>query len=188
MSRVETLLAPLAGYRSDQVARYVWQLDELRRSLLFDVAGLSPSELRWQPRPGMNTIGMLLAHIAYAESHLVQVGLERKQASDTRSVIGITEEDEGMPLAAGAPPSPMLDRLTLDEFVDMLARARAYTKRVASVLEDGDLDHRVVRRRPDGTERVFNLGWVFYHLLEHEAGHRAQINLLKHLGRAMKHA
>src|SRR5262249_4747799 len=114
--------------------------------------------------------------------------LERKPTSDTESVIGITEEDEGMPLAAGAPPSPAVDDLTLDEFVDMLARARAYTKRVAAALPDEDLDHPVVRRRPDGTERVFNLGWVFYHLLEHEAGHRAQINLLKHLGRAMKHA
>ena len=29
--------------------------------------------------------------------------------------------------------------------------------------------------------RVFNVGWVLYHLIEHEAGHRGQINLLRHL-------
>jgi len=37
--------------------------------------------------------------------------------------------------------------------------------------------------RPDGSERVFNVGWVLYHILEHEAGHRGQINLLRHLER-----
>jgi hypothetical protein len=53
----------------------------------------------------MNTSGMLLAHIAYAENHLTQVGLEGKPTSDTRAVIGISEAEEGLPLAAGAPPS-----------------------------------------------------------------------------------
>jgi len=28
---------------------------------------------------------------------------------------------------------------------------------------------------------VFNVGWVFYHMIEHEAGHHGQINLLRHL-------
>jgi hypothetical protein len=31
--------------------------------------------------------------------------------------------------------------------------------------------------------RVFNVAWMLYHILEHEAGHRAQILLLLHLRR-----
>ena len=42
-------------------------------------------------------------------------------------------------------------------------------------------ERRVTRPRPDGGTRVFNPGWVLYHLIEHEAGHHAQINLLRHL-------
>ena len=181
---IETLLGPLPGFRSAAVSRYVWQLDAQRTSLLANVEGLPSAELHWQPHPGMNTIGMLLAHIAYAECHLAQIGLEGRATSDTKSVIGITEEDEGLPLAPGAPPSPALRGRTLADFLDLLSRARAYTTRIASALSDEDLERRIERpARPDGTRRTFNVGWVFYHLIEHEAGHRAQINLVRHLHR-----
>ena len=185
---IQTLLTAPPGYRSREVARFLWQMDEQRRLLLADVAGLTTAQLDWQPRRGMNTIGMLLAHIAYAESHLTQVGIEGKPSSDTRSVIGLSEEDEGLPLAPGAPPSPALLGRPLLDFEDMLARARSYTKRVAATLEDVDLDRHVERSRPDGSRRVFNLGWVFFHLIEHEAGHRGQINLLRHLERSHRRA
>jgi hypothetical protein len=131
----------------------------------------------------MNSIGMLLGHIAYAESHLTQVGLEGKPTSDTRAAIGISEEDEGMPLADGAPPSPALAGRDLTWFDQRLAQARNHTREVALTLSDADLLREVRRQRPDGTQRVFNVGWVFYHLLEHEAGHHGQINLLRHLQR-----
>ena len=32
------------------------------RALIADTRGLTPEALGWQPAPGMNTIGMLLAH------------------------------------------------------------------------------------------------------------------------------
>lgn len=177
---VETLLATPAGYRSPEVARFLWQMDEQRRALLADVRDATAEELQWQLAPGMNTIGMLLAHIAYAENHLTQVGLEGKPASDTRAVIGIGEEEEGLPLAAGASPSPALAGRSLAFFEELLSRARDYMRQVAAGLTTEDLDRQVFRTRPDGTRRVFNLGWVLYHLLEHEAGHRGQINLLRH--------
>ncbi|MEK7824216.1 MAG: DinB family protein, partial [Candidatus Eisenbacteria bacterium] len=99
---LQTLLETPPGFRSETVARFLWQLDEQRRALLDDTRGLTPQDLGWQPAPGMNTIGMLLAHIAYAENHLTQVGLEGKATSDTRAAIGITDEEEGLPLAPGA--------------------------------------------------------------------------------------
>jgi uncharacterized damage-inducible protein DinB len=183
-STLQTLLEIPPGYRSETVARFVWQLDEQRRALIDDTRGLTPEALGWQPAPGMNTIGMLLAHIAYAESHLTQVGLEGKATSDTRAAIGITAEEEGLPLAPGAPPSPALVGRDLAWFEGLLERARACTRKVALTMTDQDLARQVRRPRPDGTQRVFNVGWVLYHMLEHEAGHRGQINLLRHLMRS----
>ena len=181
---LQTLLETPPGFRSATVARFLWQLDEQRRALIEDSRGLTPADLGWQPAPGMNTIGMLLAHIAYAENHLTQIGLQGKATSDTRAVIGIGEEEEGLPLGPGAPPSPALARRDLAWFDGLLERARTYTRTVALTLTDEDLAREVRRPRPDGTQRVFNVGWVLYHMLEHEAGHRGQINLLRHLMRS----
>ena len=178
---VRTLLEAPPGFRSGSVARFLWQMDEQRRTLIAGTRDLSPEDLSWQPAPGMNTIGMLLAHIAYAENHLTQVGLEGRPTSDTQAAIGLSVEEEGMPLAEDAPPSPALAGRDLAWFDALLGRARDYTRRVAMTLEEADLAREVHRRRPDGTERVFNVGWVFYHLIEHEAGHRGQIALLKRL-------
>ena len=182
-ARHETLLLGLPGFGSSEVARFMWQLEAQRRALLGDVAGLDLATLDWQPKPGMNTIAMLLGHIAYAESHLTQVGLEGRATSDTKAVIGITEDEEGLPLAPEAPPSPALSGRPLADYEDMLRRARERLRESASRMSDADLAREVVRPRPDGSERVFNGSWVFYHLIEHEAGHRAQINLLRHLRR-----
>ena len=178
---VQTLLETPPGFRSATIARFLWQMDEQRRVLIKDTRGLSAKELEWQPAPGMNSIGMLLAHIAYAENHLAQVGLEGKPTSDVRAAIGISEQEEGMPLAEGAPPSPALAGRELAWFDALLERARTYTRGVATTFVEGDLAREVRRKRPDGSERVFNVGWVFYHMLEHEAGHHGQINLLRHL-------
>lgn len=179
---VTTRLETPEGYRSATVARFLWQIDEQRRTLTQDTRGLSPAELEWQAAPGMNSIGMLLAHIAFAETHLAQVGLNGETTGHAHDVIGITEEDEGMPLAPGAPPAPALSGKDLAFFDAALASARDHTRAIARTLDDDDLLVDVVRPpRPDGTRRVLNKGWVLYHILEHEAGHHAQINLLRHL-------
>ena len=47
----------------------------------------------------------------------------------------------------------------------------------------------VVRERKDGTKRILNGRWIYYHVLEHFAGHYGQILLLKHMrGDAVKRA
>ena len=181
MATIETLLATPPGYASAAAARFMWQLDAQRGSLLEDTRGLTPGDLAWQVAPGMNTIGMLLAHIAFAEAHLTQVGLSGEAVGHAHDVIGITEAEEGLPLPPEGRPPAALAGLDIGAFHAMLEKARVRTREVARILTDADLERRVTRSRPDGGGRVFNPGWVFYHLLEHEAGHRAQINLLRHL-------
>lgn len=179
--RISTLLATPDGFASREAARFVWQLDDQRAHLTEDTRGLAPAELEWQPAPGQNTIGMLLAHIAFAEVHLTQVGLLGEPAGHVADVIGITEADEGLPLPAGAPASSALAGRPLEYFDDLLRRSREYSRSVARRLTDADLAGIVIRPpRPDGTVREFDRAWVLYHLVEHEAGHRGQINLLRH--------
>jgi len=177
-----TLLVTPPGFASREAARFLWQMDEQRRALHEQTRGLTPEALRWQPAPGMNSMGMLLAHIAFAETHLVQVGVKGETTGHAHDVVGITEAEEGMPLAPGAEPPAALSGRPLEFFDDLLARARTHTRETLVTLTDADLE-RLIRRppRPDGTVREFNVAWVLYHLIEHESGHRAQIALLRHL-------
>jgi len=183
VSDVRSALDLPAGFASAAVARYVAQLDDQSRRLVAATAGLAPADLEWQAAPGTNSVGMLLAHIAYAEAHLTAVGLEGRATSDTKTLIGISEEDEGMPLAPGAGPSPALAGRDAAFFHGALAKARENLKRVARTLTDADLAREVMRPRPDGSRRVFTVDWVLYHLLEHEAMHHGQVLALVHLRR-----
>ena len=56
----------------------------------------------------------------------------------TRDVIGIGDEEEGLPLAQDAPPSPALAGRSLEWFDDLLRRARAHTTQVARGMVDAD--------------------------------------------------
>jgi len=185
MTVVHTVCRMPEGFRSVRAAWALWALDEQSRRLFADTADLTPAELEWQLAPGTNSIGMLLAHIAVAEVHIGAVALERRPTSDVRAVIGIGMEEEGLPLAEGAPPSPALAGHPVAWFHDLLARARANTHRIARTLDDEDLAREVPRPRPDGGTRILDAAWALYHLIEHEAGHHAQINQLRHLRRLL---
>jgi pimeloyl-ACP methyl ester carboxylesterase len=52
------------------------------------------------------------------------------------------------------------------------------------VIADSDLEREITRTRPDGTQRVINVRWYFYHILEHYSGHYGQVLLLRHLYKA----
>ncbi len=178
---VQTVLEVPAGYRSTHVARYLWQMDDQSRRLVEATRDMTAEELGWQLAPGANTMGMLLAHIAVAEAHLAAVGLEGLPDSDVPAVIGIRIEDDGLPLPPDGRPPAVLESRDIAFFHRMLSEARANTRRVAERLADGDLGRQVARTRPDGVQRLFNVDWVLYHMLEHESGHFGQILLLRHL-------
>jgi uncharacterized damage-inducible protein DinB len=179
-----TVLRLPDGFRSAEAALWFAALEDQRARLLKALDGIGAAELSWQPAPGMNTIGMLLAHLAVSEVHIVDVALARLPKSRVPEVIGLGTDDDGMPLPEdAAPPERFLGR-ELDYFLDLLRRARAHTREVTATLTDGDLVREVERpRQPDGSTRVFDPRWMLFHLVEHEAGHHAQILLLRHLYR-----
>jgi uncharacterized damage-inducible protein DinB len=177
---VKSFIRPAEGFRSSEAAIFYSQLEDQSRILLETVEGITPQELEWQPERGMNTIGMLLAHNAVAEVLWVQAGLLGMTDFDSKPVIGISIEEDGLPLDPEAEGPANLKGKTLAYYEDILAKARAYFRDAASRLTDADMEKEVIRKRPDGSRREANVRWVLYHMAEHYAGHRGQIQLLRH--------
>jgi uncharacterized damage-inducible protein DinB len=179
----QRILGPASGATSKLAGLFLWQLDDQSRRLTEDTRGATPDELSWQVTPGMNTIGMLLAHIAMVEIAWVEAGIrERPWACD--EVLQMNYKACGIPMPPDGLPPPDLAGRELAFFDDLLAKARAHTRQVVTPLTDANLERRFTLRR--GTDREFegNVGWTIYHVLEHEAGHYGQINLLRHQYRA----
>ena len=180
MPEVRHILVAPAGFRSREAGLFVAQMDDQNRRLTENTRGLSPAELEWQPAPGMNTIGMLLAHIAVVEVWWILNATVGQDRSDVRPALGIGGDDDGMPLAEGGRPPESLRGKPLEFFDDLLSRARAHTQKAVEGLDDLDLDREVRVATRDAKGRVLNVRWILYHVLEHEAGHYGQINLLRH--------
>jgi uncharacterized damage-inducible protein DinB len=181
MPDLHSFIRPPEGFRSREAGIFFAQLEDQTRILLETVRDITPQELEWQPERGTNTIGMLLAHNAVAETLWTQVALLGMKEFDCTIPLGIDCDDDGLPIAPGAEPPANLEGKPLAYYEDLLARARAYFKEAAIRLTDADMEKEVVRRRDDGSQRTFNLRWALYHMHEHFAGHRGQIQSLRHL-------
>lgn len=181
---VRSILEPAQGYASREVGSFVAQLDDQLARLTAATRDLTPEELEWQPRPGTNTIGMLLAHLAIVEVFWTALVLRREENFQSEATLGIGMDDDGMPIPEeGLPPATLAGK-DLAFYDDLLARGRAFVKESSRETSDSDLDREIPRTRADGTRRLINVRWYYYHLLEHFAGHYGQILLLRHLYRA----
>jgi uncharacterized damage-inducible protein DinB len=180
-SRIETCLirAP-RGYRNTEAALFLAQFDQLSDSLWQDLADIKPAELAWQPRRGMNTVGMLLAHNAIVEVFWMQRSGTGFDAVGLRRTLGIGIDDDGMPIPPEGAPPAALRGWNVADYRALHAKARAYAKRTAKAFTTADLERRVDVKRRDGKRFRFNIRWMLYHLLEHYAGHYGQILLLRH--------
>ncbi len=175
------LLQAPRGYRSPTAGLFVAQMDDQNRRLTEDLSGATGAELAWQPRPGMNTIGMLLAHNAVVEVWWIHVAMHGPEGFDARPVLGIDGDDDGMPCPPRGLPPQALAGKKLAFYDNLMERARAHTVREARRMTDADLDRRIRRiRKRDQQRQILNVRWILYHILEHEAGHYGQINLLRH--------
>lgn len=175
-----SFILPPPDFRSREAGSFIAQLDDQNQGLTEDTRDLTPAALEWQPRPGLNTIGMLFAHIAIVEVFWTQVGPLGLSAYETESELGIGMDDDGMPIPEGGLPPANLRGKSLAYYDDLLARARVFSRRALAALPDADLDREIQRTRRDGSVQVVNMRWVLYHMVEHEAGHYGQINLLAH--------
>jgi uncharacterized damage-inducible protein DinB len=172
-----------AAFQSSDAALVLASMDDQSRLLWKDLEGITPDELQWQPAPGMNTIGMLLAHLAIVETWWTMVIVEKLDPATVTPVLGIGDDDDGMPIKPGAAPIELLNGKDLAYFRTLNDKARAYVRQTASRVTEADLEAEVIRNRPDGTSVAISGRWYLYHILEHFSGHYGQILLLRHLYR-----
>jgi len=171
------------GFRSPDAALVVASLDDQSQLLFRDLEGATPEELQWQPQPGTNTIGMLLAHMAIVEAWWTLIVVAKADPASVHPILGIGDDDDGMPIKAGVKPIALLDGKDLAFYRDLHAKARAYITKMTAGMTDGDLGAETVRKRDDGSETGISGRWYLYHVLEHFSGHYGQILLLRHLYR-----
>jgi uncharacterized damage-inducible protein DinB len=157
------------------------QLDDQLRALKRVVDGITVEQLEWQAQPGMNTVGMLLAHIAVAETFWMAVApLEMPQKPEGDEVIlktiGIRGDDDGLPLPEDGVHPATLASKSLDNYFQMLDSARAATHATLKGWSDEDLD-----KLYQLEDYQFSHSWTVYHIFEHLVGHLGQVRLLKRL-------
>ena len=175
------LLEPAEGFASSEVGSFVAQFDDLSRRLAEDLAGISPEELSWQPSPGQNTIGMLLAHMAIVEVHWINVGVLEIGAGHVEKTLGIAEPADGIPLAEGAEAPAELSGKSFAWFQELEKKAREHTYTSLKDFSDEGLTRSGETLVMRGTLRIIhNVRWVLYHVLEHYAGHYGQILMMRH--------
>jgi uncharacterized damage-inducible protein DinB len=170
-----------SGYQSHEAASFVAQMDNLSERMGRDTRDLTCEDLTWQPEPGMNTIGMLLAHIAIWEAFWIKrvITDDPDAKNHLEEILGVPFGIDGIPIPPdGVPPASLTKEIPF--FDDLLTRARTYTTAIARPLTDPDMEREIQLPRTDqlwtATPR-----WTFYHILEHQAGHYGQILLLKRM-------
>ncbi|HEU5311193.1 MAG TPA: DinB family protein [Candidatus Eisenbacteria bacterium] len=179
---VRRTIEPLEGFRSREIGIFVAQLEDQSRRLFESLDGITVEELGWQHAPGMNTIGMLLAHLAIVEIWWAGMALDL-ESPVTEPVIGISVDGDGMPLVEDGTPPPHFAGKDLAYYRDLLSRARAYVRETYARMMDPDLN-RTITRTWDEDARIISVRWILYHTLEHFSGHYGQILLLRHMYRA----
>jgi hypothetical protein len=163
------------------VGLFAAQLDDQLKRLKNNVKGLTVKQLEWQQRPGMNTVGMLLAHLALVEVWWIKlapsdVDWEGEGKKAIKKICGF--EDDGLPMPADGKHSKYLKGYTLDRYMSVLTKVRRAIHRELKTWRDRDLDKLYALR-----SHRFSRMWTLYHVLEHFAAHFGQILLLKHLMR-----
>lgn len=185
---IHSVICPAAGFLSVEAATFFAQMEDQSKRLFDAIRGITPEELEWQPAPGMNSIGMLLAHMAACEVGWAQRALERVEMVDIDAFLvalaALGQEDDGIPLPPDGKPPAYLRGKDLTYYEDRLARARAYWCEAAAKITDADMDPEITQAGYGGSQRIFNVRWAMYHVLVHFPGHVGQILLLRHLYRA----
>lgn len=157
------------------------QLDDQLRSLKRAVDGMTVEQMEWQPQPGMNTVGMLLAHIAVAETFWMavapqQIPLKPDGDDVILKTIGIRGDDDGLPLPEDGVHPATLTNKTIEDYLAMLDSARAASHATLKGWSDDDLE-----KLYQLEDHQFSHSWTVYHIFEHLVGHLGQVRLLKHL-------
>ena len=158
--------------REPLVARYLTMLADCRELTLDTVKSIRNDELYWRRSDVDSNIGDLLYHIALIEADwLFTEVLESSIPAELTRHLGYEDRDD----------KGRLVHIGEEDLETSLVRLATVRGRLNATFARMDLqEFRRLRR----LERYdVSPEWVLHHLLQHEAEHRGQINLLKRLGK-----
>ncbi len=161
------------------VGLFAAQLDDQLVRLKNHTKDLTVKQLEWQLKPGMNTIGMLLAHLALVEIFWTKVAPSgMKWDPDGKKVIKkiCGFKDDGLPLSPKGKHPSYLKKYSAKKYLAILDKARRTIHAEMKKWKDNDLN-----KKFNLANRKFTYSWTLYHILEHFAAHFGQILLLKHM-------
>ncbi|MGM0834715.1 MAG: DinB family protein [Bacillota bacterium] len=168
MERRKLLVSPVSEYE-EEIGRWLWCLEDVRRTLITELTGISQRILDTKIDE-RQTIGSLLYHIALVEADWLYV-----------EVLGVEWDLEISLLFPSAVSSDgsltHIEGQSLEEHFYRLNKVR---KVFLSHFRSMDLTD---WRKPRVLEHYdVSPEWVVYHLIEHESHHRGQIfHLLRKL-------
>jgi len=161
MKRKNLIVLPLHGFESE-IGRWLWCLEDIRRTLLEKISGISQQQLDTEVIG--HSIGSLLYHIALIEADwLYEEVLGGKWNPNIRSLFPQEDRNDDDTLSS-------VKGQNLDEHLHRLQCVRdelLFHFRTMD-LEDWRTSRSLIHY--DVTPE-----WVIYHLLEHESHHRGQI-------------
>ncbi|MFL5734011.1 MAG: DinB family protein [Chloroflexia bacterium] len=172
-----TTCDPVEGY-APQVGRYVAQMAEVRDDLKHEVEGLGIEQIDWHPDENTESIATLLLHIDAVEWSWIFEDIFGRPDSEYPG-----EWSEAMPIRVSV---PQVQGRPLEWYFSKLDATRARTLDVLKSFTDEDLKRLVGESDPGpGHEKrthLYTIDWIIWHIIEHEATHVGQIELLKRLG------
>jgi uncharacterized damage-inducible protein DinB len=172
-----TTCDPVEGF-TPQVGRYVAQMNEVRADLTQMLEGLTIEQIDWHPDENTESIGTMLLHIDAVEWSWIFEDIFGKPDTEYPS-----EWSEAMPIRLGV---PQVQGRQFRWYLDKLNTTRERTLEVLRGFTDEDLKRLVGESEPrPGQEKrsyLFTIDWIIWHIIDHEAWHAGQIELLKRLG------
>lgn len=154
--------------KEPEIGRWLWALEDARQRTLEEVNGLSPAILDWQPPDGENSIGTMLYHMADIEADWLYVEvLEQPFPPQVSALFPYPTRDGQGRLTR------VLD-FSLEEHLKRLETVRHLVLDVYAQMDLADF------RRPRSLEYYdVTPEWVLYHLMQHDAEHRSQIESIR---------
>lgn len=157
------------------VARYLTMLADCRSLTMESIKDLRFDLLYWRRNEFDSNISDLLYHIAYVEADWLYTDVLQKAIPEelTQQLNYQDRDNLGRLVHVGAEE--------LDSSLLRLQRVRARLNQSYAAM-----DLQEFRRLRHMEKHDVSPEWVLHHLLQHEAEHRGQINLLKRLGKETK--
>jgi len=157
--------------REPLVARYLAMLADCRSLTIESIKSVRGDTLYWRRDDFDSNISDLLYHIALVEADWLFVDVLGKTIPpDLSRYLSYEDRDA----------SGRLIHIGTEELEASLVRLERVRAALNGVFASMDLAE--FRRLRKSESREVSAEWVLHHLLQHEAEHRGQINLLKRLG------